>query len=82
MIEFPSPWPIKVVGVESPAFRAAVLETVTAHAKVLDDPPVSVRLSAQASYASVSMTIEATGEEQLGQLTASLMAMTAVKLVL
>jgi putative lipoic acid-binding regulatory protein len=81
-IVFPCAYPIRVIGYSSRDFRATVLEIVRAYAPDLEDASVTVRDSRDGGYASVRFSILATGEAQLRDLHAALLANPAVKLVL
>ena len=63
-------------------FRTTVLQIVREFAPDLQDASVTVRDSREGGYASVRFSIMATGEAQLRDLHAALMANPAVKLVL
>lgn len=81
-IEFPCPYPIKIIGHNVPDFRANVLRIVETHAPGFASTEVSVRDSREGAFCSVRVTITATGEPQLRALHAALVAEPAVKLVL
>lgn len=81
-IEFPCRYPIKVMGHATDDFERDVFDTVKRHAPEVQDHHVSARPSAKGNYVSVTIVIEATGQEQLEVLFADLKRLTAVKLVL
>ncbi|ALO46807.1 HP0495 family protein [Pseudohongiella spirulinae] len=81
-IEFPCRYPIKVMGHAIDGFEQAVIDTVRRHAPEVQEQDVSSRPSAKGNYLSVTIVIEATGQEQLEILFADLKRLTAVKLVL
>ena len=81
-IEFPCDYPIKVMGIASAAFQAEVLEIIHRHAGPVPDHRVTERASARGKYVSVTVVIEATGEEQLKVIFQELMDKASVKLVL
>ena len=81
-IEFPCPYPLRVIGEKDEQFRSAVLGIVRLYAPDLDEATVSVRDSRDGNYCSVRFTIVATGEPQLRGLHAALMADSRVRMVL
>lgn len=81
-IEFPCQYPIKVMGEASVDFHTEVLNVVRRHAPAVCEDDVCVKPSAKGNYLSVTVTIEATGLEQLEILFSDLKGMAAVKLVL
>lgn len=81
-IEFPCAYPIKVIGLAGAEFEAEVLEVVRRHAGTIDAADHSIKPSAKGNYASVAVTITATGEDQLQALFVDLKAIIAVKMVL
>jgi hypothetical protein len=81
-IEFPCSYPIKVMGENTPSLRDDVL-AVFAQLTELDlDVPVTERASGAGRFVSVTVTIIATGAEQLSLLHDRLRAVPGVKLVL
>jgi putative lipoic acid-binding regulatory protein len=81
-IEFPCPYPIKVMGFAVENFQATVLEVIHRHARPVPAHRVSERTSAQGTYLAVTVVIEATGEEQLAAIFRELMDQASVKMVL
>lgn len=81
-IEFPCDYPIKVMGVASETFQQLVLEVVHRHASPVPQDRVTERASAKGNYISVTVVIEATGEEQLNTIFRELMDHENVKIVL
>jgi uncharacterized protein len=81
-IEFPCRYPIKVMGHATDGFERDVVDIVKRHAPAVEEQDVSSRPSAKGNYLSVTIVIEATGQEQLGILFADLKKLAAVKLVL
>ena len=76
-IEFPCQYPIKVMGEAVEGF-----EIVKLHSPEVSADNMNTRGSAQGNYLSVTIVIEATGEEQLQALFADLKGHSAVRLVL
>lgn len=81
-IEFPCPYPVKVMGHATGQFEEAVLRVCQRHAPEVDRDCISVRESRAGNYLSVTVTIRATGEQQLQQLFAELKTVDGIKLVL
>jgi len=81
-IEFPCDYPIKVMGIAGEGFQATVLEVIHRHAGPVPEHRVTERASARGNYVSVTVVIEATGEDQLSAIFRELMDQESVKLVL
>ena len=81
-IEFPCDYPIKVMGVASAEFQQQVMAVIHRHASQVPDNRVTERASAKGNYVSVTVVIEATGEEQLNSIFRELMDQESVKIVL
>ncbi|MEZ5598183.1 MAG: DUF493 domain-containing protein [Pseudomonadales bacterium] len=81
-IEFPCPYPIRIIGRDDEDFPRAVLHVVRQHAPEVTPDEVNMRRSSGGRYVSVAVTLMATGEEQLKALHADLMRNPLVKLVL
>jgi hypothetical protein len=82
LIDYPSPFPVKVMGVKADGF----IEAVTAIARQLDpafDPAtVELRDSRAGNYIGITITITATSREQLDELYRTLSTHPMVKMVL
>jgi putative lipoic acid-binding regulatory protein len=81
-IEFPCPYPIKVVGDAAEDFRDFVVAVLERHAGAIDDAQIDVRSSRNGRFLSVRATITATGVEQLQAIFAELKASGRIHLVL
>jgi putative lipoic acid-binding regulatory protein len=81
-IEFPCPYPIKVMGVAGSSFRAEVVAVIERHSAPVPEERITVRHSNKGNYESVTVIIDATGEAQLQKIFADLKNTTSVKLVL
>lgn len=81
-IEFPCDYPIKVMGIATEAFQAEVLEIIHRHTSPVSEDRVTERPSARGNYISVTVVIEATGEDQLKAIFRELMDQESVKIVL
>ena len=81
-IEFPCDYPIKVLGRSSEAFRGIILGVFERHAPGFDQAGIQVKDSAKGTFTSLTITITATGEDQLQALHEDLMATGHVKMVI
>ncbi len=64
-IEFPCEFPIKMMGRDTPGFRATARALVEKHAGPVADDAVQAALSRNARFVSVTVTITAESQEQL-----------------
>ena len=64
-IEFPCSFPIKMMGRDSPEFRATARALVEKHAGEVADEAVQAALSRNGRFVSVTVTITATSKRQL-----------------
>ena len=64
-ITFPCQFPIKMMGRDTPEFRAAARALVEKHAGAVADDAVQTALSRNARFVSVTVTIIAESQEQL-----------------
>lgn len=81
-IEFPCAYPIKVMGNKCAEFRSHVMIVMERHAPGFDDLAVTVRDSSKGKYQSLTVTITATGEEQLQAIFVDLKTSSLVQMVL
>ncbi len=81
-IEFPCDYPIKVLGRQSVDFRAVVVDVMERHAGPIHDSSVKERPSGKGTFVSITVTIVATGKDQLDAIHADLMATGCVQMVL
>jgi putative lipoic acid-binding regulatory protein len=65
VIEFPCSFPIKMMGRDTPEFRAAARALVENHVGAVADDAVQAALSRNGRFVSVTITITATSQEQL-----------------
>lgn len=68
LIEYPSDFPIKIMGRQSPGLAQSVVEIVLRHAPDFDPAQVELRASKQKNYLSITCVIRATSREQLDAL--------------
>jgi len=81
-IEFPCDYPVKVIGEDSEAFTAEVMAVAAAHDPTFTADRCSARKSAKGNYVSVTVTLHATGEEQLTALFQDLKQISGIRMVL
>lgn len=63
--EFPTEYPLKVAGKNSPALESVVVEIVRRHVEDFDETTVTVRESKGGKYLAVSVSFTATSKPQL-----------------
>lgn len=82
LLEFPTDYPIKVLGRASETLRHEADAIITKHAPDLDASRTSERLSANGNFLSISYTIRAVSAAQVEALAAELSSCDSVLLVL
>ncbi|GGI19760.1 MAG: DUF493 family protein [Oxalicibacterium faecigallinarum] len=82
LIEYPSDFPIKVVGIMHDDFSQAIVEVVTIHDPEFHTGKVEMRPSSGGKYLSLTVTVRATSREQLDNLYRDLSGHPMVKFVL
>ncbi|MHB1869687.1 MAG: YbeD family protein [Steroidobacteraceae bacterium] len=82
VLEFPTDYPIKIIGRPSDEFRARVHAVVLRHAPALEAERVSERLSGNGNFLSISYLLLAESREQVEALTAELRACDGVMMLL
>ncbi|MDB4470868.1 DUF493 domain-containing protein [Deltaproteobacteria bacterium] len=81
-IEFPCDYPIKVLGDSGEDYQTLIMDVFEQHAPGFDRETISVKNSSKGTFTSLTITITATGPEQLDSLHRSLMSTGVVKMVL
>jgi putative lipoic acid-binding regulatory protein len=81
-LEFPTTFPIKVMGKRADGFAQAIVDIVQRHAPDFDASTLEMRASREGNYLSVTATVNATSREQLDALYRDLTAHPMVKIVL
>tara|TARA_R110002073_G_scaffold23319_17_gene79862 strand:- start:3871 stop:4143 length:273 start_codon:yes stop_codon:yes gene_type:complete len=81
-IEFPCDYPIKVMGRSSEAFESVILDVFERHAPGFDQQTVVAKVSSKGTFTSLTITITATGPEQLETLHQDLLATGHVTMVI
>jgi len=65
LLDFPTPFPIKIMGRREGGFAQSVMEIVLKHAPDFQPATMEMRPSRQGKYISLTVTIEARSREQL-----------------
>jgi putative lipoic acid-binding regulatory protein len=65
IIEFPCVFPIKMMGRDTPDFRATARRLIEKHAGPVADEAIKVNLSGKGNFVSVTVTVTATSQQQL-----------------
>jgi putative lipoic acid-binding regulatory protein len=81
-IEFPCPYPIKVLGTSSEQFESIIIEVFERHAPGFDQQTIVARGSSKGTFTAITITITATGPDQLQALHQDLLATGHVKMVI
>lgn len=68
VIAYPLEFPIKVMGLNRPEFRLAMVAVFRRHAPDFDEGTIETRSSREAKYLSLTMSINAVSREQLDAL--------------
>ncbi|HEX7952809.1 MAG TPA: DUF493 domain-containing protein [Burkholderiales bacterium] len=68
LIEYPTDFPIKIMGRREPRLVQTIVDIVQRHAPDFDAATVEMRASKKNSYLSVTCTVRATSREQLDAL--------------
>ena len=82
LIEYPTDFPIKIMGRREPRLVQSIVEIVQRHAPDFDATTVEMRISKKNNYLSVTCTVRATSREQLDALYRELCDHPAIVMVL
>lgn len=82
LLEFPTDFPIKIMGRSVDGFAQAILDVVLVHAPDFDAASMEMRASSGGNYFALTCTIRATSREQLDALYRDLTGHPMVKVVL
>ena len=82
LIDYPSAFPIKVMGVQAEGFEAAMLAVALQFDAAFDATTVERRPSKAGNYLGLTLTVTATSRKQLDDLYRALSAHPMVKVVL
>ena len=82
LIEFPSDFPLKIMGMAAPDYAQKIVAVVLLYAPDFDPTTMEMRPSSGAKYLSLTCTVRATSQSQLDALYMALTAHPTVKVVL
>lgn len=82
LIEYPSDFPIKVMGVQHPELAQLLTDVVLQYDPQFDPATVEMRPSSKGNYIGLTFTVRATSREQLDNLYRALHGHALVKIVL
>lgn len=82
LIDYPSDFPIKVVGTMHDTFAQTIVDVVVVHDPEFHAGKVEMRPSSAGNYLSLTLTVRATSREQLDDLYRALSSHPMVKFVL
>ncbi|HEX2530937.1 MAG TPA: DUF493 family protein [Burkholderiaceae bacterium] len=82
LIEYPSDFPIKILGATHAGFAQSMVEVVTAHDPTFHSGKMEMRPSSKGNYLSLTVTVRATSRAQLDNLYRALTSHPMVKVVL
>lgn len=82
LIEYPSEFPIKVMGAQVEGFVDAVIAVARRHDPDLDEARIQLRPSRAGNYLGITLMVTATSREQLDALYTELSSHPMVKVVL
>ncbi len=82
LIEYPSDFPIKIMGAMQEHFAQTMVEVVQKHDPEFHAGKMEMRPSSKGNYLSLTVTVRATSREQLDNLYRELSSHTMVKVVL
>ncbi|TCV88170.1 HP0495 family protein [Sulfurirhabdus autotrophica] len=82
LIEYPSEFPIKIMGESHENFTQTILDIVVRYAPDFVTSTIEIRPSKNGKYTSITCTINATSREQLDNLYRELSAHPMIKIVL
>lgn len=81
-LEFPTDFPIKIMGRSDDGFAQAIVAVVQQHAPDFDASTLEMRASKDGNYLSLTATVRAVSREQLDALYRALTSHPMVKIVL
>ena len=82
LIEYPSDFPIKIMGIMQESFAQTMVEVVTIYDPTFHAGKMEMRPSSKGNYLSLTVTILAVNREQLDNLYRALSSHPMVKMVL
>ena len=81
-IEFPCLYPIKIIGRAGENFQRDAVAVVERHTGSIANDLIKIQNSRESNYLSITVTIAATGKEQLEAIFADLKKLPDIKMVL
>ena len=82
LIDYPSEFPIKVMGAQVEGFVEAIVAVARRHDPLFDEARIELRPSRAGNYLGITITVTATSRDQLDALYAELSSHPMVKVVL
>jgi len=82
LLQFPTDFPIKIMGRRDDGFAQEIVEVVLQHAPDFDESTLEMRTSKDGNYLSLTATVRAVSREQLDALYRALTSHPMVKIVL
>lgn len=82
LIEYPSDFPIKIMGATHVDFAATMVEVIILHDPDFHAGKITLRASAKGNYLGLTATVRATSREQLDNIYRALSSHPMVKIVL
>ena len=82
LIEYPSDFPIKIMGIMQDTFAQTMVDVVQRHDPDFHAGKISMRPSSKGNYLALTVTVRATSREQLDNLYRELSSHAMVKVVL
>lgn len=82
LIEYPSDFPIKIMGLAHAEFAATMLSVVIKHDPTFHEGKMEVRPSSKGNYTGLTVTVRATSRPQLDALYSELSGHPMVKVVM
>ena len=65
LLEFPCPYPIKILGERNPDLRKQIVSVIKKHSSTFDDQLTKIRQSRRGRWQSITIVLHATGEHQI-----------------
>ena len=81
LIDFPCPFPLKIMGVHHPEFGSHILTAIQEHAPATSEKDVVLKASTKGNYVSATITVLAHSQTQLDTIYQMLCAHPMVKIV-
>jgi len=82
LIDYPSDFPIKIMGVKQENFAQTMVEVIAGHDPTFHAGKMDMRTSSQGNYLALTVTVRATSREQLDNLYRALSTHPMVRVVI